>query len=176
MEMKNILISELQNKNYDSDDDAEVIRKMFESSTSSDTDSSNEYDKPRRKLHRIKDYLHTIKEYDEIEFKQHFRIKSLTCNYIIDKVKEDNVIPTHTFSRKKISAEKAVYMTIWYLANLNTFREISDKFDVTQSAAHRTILTVVDYLVSKSLYYIHMKKIKGKLKVILKNYKELMEF
>ncbi|KAJ8391895.1 hypothetical protein AAFF_G00083660 [Aldrovandia affinis] len=35
-------------------------------------------------------------------------------------------------------------MFLWYLANQNSFRELSDKFDVSQGAAHKVIVEVLD--------------------------------
>lgn len=45
-------------------------------------------------------------------------------------------------------------MTVWYLANTESFRQISDRFNVTISTAHRVILSVVNYLVKVSPRYI----------------------
>ncbi|VEN54204.1 unnamed protein product, partial [Callosobruchus maculatus] len=83
---------------------------VFETSSSedSDTDSSCEFDKPRRQLHRVTNYLSTIEAYDEEEFKEHFRMRPSTCEYIIAKVEEDKVLPDHKFGREKVSANRAV--------------------------------------------------------------------
>lgn len=39
-------------------------------------------------------------------------------------------------------------LTIWYLANRNSFREISDRFGVTMSAAHNCLTRVLNFLCS----------------------------
>lgn len=40
--------------------------------------------------------------------------------------------------------KEKVLMFLWYMANQNSFREISDQFDVSQSSAHRIILEVLN--------------------------------
>lgn len=46
-------------------------------------------------------------------------------------------------------------MTIWYLANRETFRQIADRFNVADSAAYSTIKNVTEFLVTLSCEYIH---------------------
>lgn len=41
-------------------------------------------------------------------------------------------------------------MTIWYLANQESYRQISDRFNITESAAWKVIRKVVDYLITTS--------------------------
>ncbi|VEN35996.1 unnamed protein product [Callosobruchus maculatus] len=45
-------------------------------------------------------------------------------------------------------------MTIWYLSNTETFREIAKLFDVTKSSAHRIIGKIVNFLSKSSKKYI----------------------
>jgi predicted DNA-binding protein YlxM (UPF0122 family) len=58
------------------------------------------------------------------------------------------VLPSHRFGREKICAEKAILMTVWYLSNCETFRQIADRFNVTKSSAHRIIEKIVKYIIS----------------------------
>jgi len=73
---------------------------------------------------------------------------------ILGKITEANILPTHTFGRPKISSEKAFMMTLWYLSNKESFRQILDRFDVTCSSAHKVIRRV-KYLVSISQQFIY---------------------
>jgi len=45
-------------------------------------------------------------------------------------------------------------MTIWYLSNTETFRQCSDRFNVTKSSCHRIITKIITFLVRKSGQYI----------------------
>lgn len=58
------------------------------------------------------------------------------------------MIPTQRDGRDKISHEKAFLLTVWYLSNLETFRQISDRFNVCLSAAHTSVRRVVKFLLS----------------------------
>ncbi|KAK4882180.1 hypothetical protein RN001_005499 [Aquatica leii] len=58
----------------------------------------------------------------------------------------DNFIPRKG-GRQQITATKAILLTIWYLANTETFRQIGDRFDVTLSCAHGTVKQVTEFLV-----------------------------
>lgn len=44
--------------------------------------------------------------------------------------------------------------TLWYLANKETFREVSDRFNVTESSAHRVLQQTLHFLISLKDEYI----------------------
>lgn len=69
-------------------------------------------------------------------------------------IEMEYVLPQHKFGRKKICAQKAVLMTLWYLCNTETFRQCSDRFNVTKSSCHRTITKIINFLVKNSGQYI----------------------
>ncbi|XP_066590811.1 uncharacterized protein [Prorops nasuta] len=126
--------------------------KIFSSSNSSS--DSDLPDHPRKKQHRITSFMETVHKYDDEEFKEHFRLNRTTVDLIINIVETEHILPQHTFGRKKICAEKSVLLTLWYLSNTETFRESSDRFDITKSSCHRIISKIVDLLVKKSTQYI----------------------
>ncbi|XP_057665827.1 uncharacterized protein LOC130899703 [Diorhabda carinulata] len=105
--------------------------------------------KSRRNLYRTKKYMRIIEQYDEEELREHFRMKRLTCDYIIDVIRNAKVLSDYKNPEEKKTSKKAVYMTIWYLANTETCRQIADQFDITKSSAHRVISKIVDYLPKK---------------------------
>lgn len=45
-------------------------------------------------------------------------------------------------------------MTVWYLCNTETFRQCSDRFNVTKSTCHCIITKIIEFLVTKSGQYI----------------------
>jgi len=69
-------------------------------------------------------------------------------------IETERVLPQHNFGREKICARKAFLMTLWYLSNTETFRQCSDRFNVTKSSCHRIITKIIEYLVKKSRQYI----------------------
>ncbi|XP_025262930.1 uncharacterized protein LOC112637418 [Camponotus floridanus] len=90
--------------------------KIFFSSESSSSDCSDSSDPPRRKLHRITTFMQTVEEYDDKEFKEHFRLNRSTVDLIIDMIETEDVLQ-HNIGREKICAREAFLMTLWYLSN-----------------------------------------------------------
>lgn len=61
-----------------------------------------------------------------------------------------NILSNVKFGREKVWVKKGFLMTVWYLANQETYRQISDRFNTTESCTWKIIRKVVDYLVSIS--------------------------
>ncbi|KAF7990580.1 hypothetical protein HCN44_000385 [Aphidius gifuensis] len=59
-------------------------------------------------------------------------------NFLINNEPLPNAIPH----------EKAFLMTLWYMANTESFRQISDRFDLVKSSAHRVLQNTLDFLIS----------------------------
>lgn len=72
----------------------------------------------------------------------------MQTNYLINNEPRPNAI-TH---------EKAFLLTLWYLANTETFHEVSDRFDVTQSSSHRVLqqtLNIIIWLTDEFICWPH---------------------
>lgn len=82
-------------------------------------------------------------KFDEVEFKTH--LVSWDQQYWFF---------WHKFGREKVSSEKAFLMCLWYFANLETFRQISTRFNITQSTALHTVRTIVDYFSALLLHFL----------------------
>jgi hypothetical protein len=54
----------------------------------------------------------------------------------------------------QVGPKRKTLMCLWYLANQNSFREIADKFNVTKSKAHASILQVLCKICSLSSQFI----------------------
>lgn len=96
----------------------------------------------------------TVPNYSDSEFRQHFRCGRQTILYLINRYKESNFHPKYPSGREKVTEEKAVYLTIWYLANENSFREMADRFNISLSSAHRVLTRVVNFILSLAGEYI----------------------
>ena len=150
-----MIIKNLQHLLDEAVSDVESLEELSDLDyASSSSSGSSTGKKPRRTLHRINNYMQTIEEYDNDEFKEHFRLRRTTCDFVIEKVKQAKILPTHIHGRRKVSVKKAVYMTVWYLSNIETFRQIADRFNVTKSSAYRIISKVTNFLVQCSQRYI----------------------
>ncbi|KAB0800107.1 hypothetical protein PPYR_07987 [Photinus pyralis] len=124
----------------------------FDTSSSSSSDFSfveQDNCKKRKICLRVKNYVENIvREYTEVEFKADFRMSRSTAYKIINMFEETSVIPQHTTGREKITAEKAFLLSVWYLSNQESFRQVSSRFDVTYSSAHRCLIRTVNFLLS----------------------------
>lgn len=61
-------------------------------------------------------------------------------HYILKDLLQSNIMPTYKAGRVNVTAEKALLMTLWFLANTETYRELSDRFNVTQSSKAQSFL------------------------------------
>ncbi|KAJ8952058.1 hypothetical protein NQ318_010968, partial [Aromia moschata] len=124
-------------------------------SSSTSSDDSEEmfiYITKKRNLITITNFLEILNKYEDVQFKEHFRMERKLCTHLI---KSHEVLSRYKSVRENVTPEKATYLTIWYnLANIETLRQISDRFGICKSTAHRIITKVVNFLVSQSKNYI----------------------
>ncbi|GLV40085.1 uncharacterized protein CBL_02970 [Carabus blaptoides fortunei] len=73
-----------------------------------------------------------------------------TSEFCIDQLAAANILATHSYGREKVSPKKAFLMSLWYLSNQETYRQISDRFGVSESCSLTIIRRVVKYVVSIS--------------------------
>ncbi|XP_054091112.1 putative nuclease HARBI1 [Zeugodacus cucurbitae] len=74
-------------------------------------------------------------------FYSHFRMRRSTFKRLMTMLQ-----PMWTESstgRTAVSMEKALYLTIWKLANNTSFRQISDRFDVGMGATYRAFIKIL---------------------------------
>ncbi|KAJ8355235.1 hypothetical protein AAFF_G00083580 [Aldrovandia affinis] len=86
-----------------------------------------------------------IMEMDENTFRRHLRVSKAQFHFVAHKLQEKGMSDVHPCGGpENIPMVKKIIMFLWYLANQNSFRELSDKFDVSQGAAHKVIVEVLD--------------------------------
>jgi len=86
-------------------------------------------------------------EVDDGTFRQHFRISRLQFNRLLCQLRRLQTPTVPWGGRDRIPFHRALLMTLWYLANENSFREISDKFCVARGSACKVIRRVLELLV-----------------------------
>lgn len=79
---------------------------------------------------------------------------SFNCSSILGLFEQSSFNPSYSSGRPNISAEKGVLFSLWYLANRNSFREVSDRFGVALSTAHNYLGRFLKYLISVKNKYI----------------------
>lgn len=76
-------------------------------------------------------------------FARHFRVTKAKYHYLLTKLQNNGLESQQGHGLPPVPVTKKVLMFLWYMANQNSFREMSDKFDVSQSTAHRIIVQVL---------------------------------
>lgn len=81
--------------------------------------------------------------WSDATFARHLRISKHQFEYLLTKLQENGLHTDHTQGRPPVPDNKKLLMFLWYMAYQNSFRKMYDKFNVSQSAAHRIILQVL---------------------------------
>ncbi|KAI4454501.1 prohibitin [Holotrichia oblita] len=112
------------------------------SDSSSSSDSDNDWYKlegTRQKRTRILNYVdRTVPKYSFAEFPQHFRVSTEIVEMLTGKY-ANNVSKNYAGGWPEVSHRKAVLIGLWYLSNTETYRQISDRFDISLSTAHQVV-------------------------------------
>lgn len=121
-----------------------------------DTDSSSDSDEEieelillKRKLHRkIENYVErTVPHYDLSDFRSHFRMSKASVEQLCSEI----AIPTIQIQgRPRTKMLDSVLLTLWSLANQESFRGIGDRFGMNKGHAH-TIFRTICKLICSSL-------------------------
>ncbi|XP_055856230.1 uncharacterized protein LOC129919394 [Episyrphus balteatus] len=137
----------------------EMIADFFFESDEESYQSSSEFsifEESRDFKHTtIIDFEDTIAGYSDCDFKRHFRLQRTTAQVLIDRyVLSERFNTTIRRGLPKTSAEKEIYIFLWYMANTNTFREISNLFGMSISTAWSVINRVSEWLISIGHEYV----------------------
>lgn len=74
--------------------------------------------------------------------------------FILGLIEQTGFLPSHLHGREKISAEKAFLMVLWYISNEETFRQVSDRFNVSRSSVQRTLKRICKIILNLKTRYI----------------------
>lgn len=83
---------------------------------------------------------------DDHTFSRHLPVTKPQFEYVMMKLQDNGIQKPHSKGLPPVPATKKVLMFLRYMANQNSFREMSDKFDVSQSTAHRIILQALNIM------------------------------
>ena len=75
---------------------------------------------------------------DDDPFKRHLRLTRLLIEELNIHLNPEDSRDYHA-SRQDVPREMKKVIFLWHMANQNSFREISDKFNISQSTAHNII-------------------------------------
>lgn len=121
-------------------------------STSSSSSSSSE---GLPEVHvKINDFMLTIDEYSDNDFRIHFRLNRSTVKFLVDLYLESNP-PTHSWGgRPKVGPAKEIHLFIWFLSNTETYRQLGDRFGIGRGTCCQVVTRVSSWLVKISPQFI----------------------
>lgn len=135
-------VIELLNSSSDSDD-LPFLTDWVNSSTSSESDSNSEHE-----YVCVNTFVDTINAYSEEQFKSHFRLNRDTVLFLIQRYYESEINPEEGAGRRRIGAEKEIYLFVWYISNTVTFRQLGNLFGLQKASAWRCVKRVSRWLIS----------------------------
>ena len=103
----------------------------------------------RREILRIRGYFEvTVPVYELDVFRLHFRLTRTTFELLAQMIIPSEHIPNgNAFGRPVVEPDKQITMALWMMANQETHRQISDRFDVSLSSVSRCFCRVCRALV-----------------------------
>ncbi|XP_036139699.1 protein ANTAGONIST OF LIKE HETEROCHROMATIN PROTEIN 1-like [Monomorium pharaonis] len=102
-----------------------------------------------KKRQRIENYLEIIDSLSDQEFKEHLRINRRTALTLIDELELSGYIPSHSFGIRPLSAKLSFILFLWYIANTEPLRTLSDRFDISISSVFRVLRRITKWFLSK---------------------------
>lgn len=88
-----------------------------------------------------------VDKYIAFDFYRLFRMSRITYEYLVVEIQKMEVVNLkHKRGREEVPLNKSVLMTLWYLGKGETLISISDRFNVTQSAAFRKVHYIIKFL------------------------------
>ncbi|XP_044577083.1 putative nuclease HARBI1 [Cotesia glomerata] len=98
---------------------------------------------------RVENYLNVVKAWTDAEFKENFRLPRTTAYHLINELETSTFIPKNTFGMKPITAEISFLIFLWFIANTEPLRTISNLFDISISSTYRVIRRVITWILTK---------------------------
>lgn len=141
-------------------DDIIVINEIFTSSSSSESsdealDIFNDNYHRRRRIPRLQNYVENIVvRYNDVEFKENFRLSRGTFEYLLYLIRPDIEGKIYEFGPMPIAPEKQLYIALWVLGTSDSYRSVTTKFGIGRATAWRCVKRVVKALCALRNYFI----------------------
>ena len=110
----------------------------------------------KRKLNRNDAFFEVvIPTYSVDEFKSHFRMTRGTLEKLCREVAATGTIPEgNRYGRPPIPVQCQVLAFVWFIANSEVMRSVSDRFNITLSSLSRVIQRITEACISVRQQYI----------------------
>lgn len=94
---------------------------------------------------------------DEHTFRRHLQVTWAQFD-LMQKLNQ-HIQTVHAGGRPEVPLHQKLAMFLWYIGNQNSFRELSDEFNVSQSTAHHIILEILRTLFPNFLLHLLAKRV-----------------
>ncbi|XP_065091624.1 putative nuclease HARBI1 [Ochlerotatus camptorhynchus] len=159
---------------------------LSSSSSSSDDDSDTEIlfsnldssDGPQRKKIRIYNFVEDfVDNYSDEQFRQQFRLKRCTAEFIIDKYKSSTFGHVNEGKgRKGITPKNQILAFLWFSANKNSYREVCTLFDMAESTFCNHLNSILDFFYDISKHIIKFPETEDGKERVAANFKKISKF
>lgn len=92
-------------------------------------------------------------EMNEETFFKHLRFSHVQFYHLYDALKDSGL--NQSGEPSEIPLKQKLSLFLWYMANQNCFRELSDKFNISQSTAHRCVVELLTAYTKMVPSFIH---------------------
>nr|XP_018913753.1 PREDICTED: putative nuclease HARBI1 [Bemisia tabaci] len=127
-----------------------MLLQLFDSSSSSEESSSSSSESedepeiiPREPHEKIQGYCSIVDAYSYSDFRAHFRLSRASVEMLL-RVLENQYIGVRR--HPPFPFKHAILMSLWTLANQESFRGVADRFGVSRGHCHRVFLCVCQLL------------------------------
>ncbi|XP_016842997.1 protein ANTAGONIST OF LIKE HETEROCHROMATIN PROTEIN 1-like isoform X2 [Nasonia vitripennis] len=135
-----ITVDEIISSSSNSDSDLDINDNIF----------NNNNHRCIHRIPRIRNFIeNVIARYDDQQFQEHFRLLRSTFNYVLYLIRADL---ESEWGNITVDAEKQLYVALYILGTLDSYRSVTTKFDIGKATAWRAVKRINSS--SKEYFYI----------------------
>lgn len=92
-------------------------------------------------------YAEHLQDKSDFDFFRNLRVRKETFEDLLTKF-EESYLPQHTGGREPVLPRTSLYVTLCYLGNQDTYRQLSELFGISEAAVHKCVNRGVKFLCS----------------------------
>lgn len=129
-----------------------VTRNILNSSSSSEDSDEDIIFAERRKRPKVVSYIeNVVTQWDDLDFRSHFRLTRTAVEILLLELNFKNCV---TPGRPPNAPLDSLLLTLWTLANQESFRGIADRFGVSKGNAHNICINTCQLICNLRNQYI----------------------
>ncbi|XP_058444383.1 putative nuclease HARBI1 [Malaya genurostris] len=152
---------------------------LFQSSSSdSDEIILQMLQQNRQKKKRVQDFMTEVVQcYTDEQFRANFRLTRDTAQYIIDLYKSSTFFEQNIGTgRRSVSPERQALAFLWFAANKDSYREVGNIFNMTESTCFKHFDTLLNFFHDISRTIIKFPQSDAEKETIARDFEKLSNF